>query len=1488
MSSNQKNSNRQECDHPPHKRVVNLRLLAATLVILGVFYLLANWWYRLQLERTSVALLARADALESTQEWSKVANALQRYLLLHPGDSAVRIRTIEVYAKAAETARDKQRLIQYLYQAIGLNPERSDLQLQLAENLLQLGEFAAAEKEARKLVMKESENASAARRVIALSLVARARPDGNITPKQTIIELNKALTYQPGDIKLASTAADFLHRYPDSLEEKNVVPATYADQIIDRMVEANPGNPDALVARYTYAKRHIPAKARESDLKTALELNPNHVEALLLAANRAIDPSTGINYDTAMAYLRRVIESQPEDQRGYLAYAQLLSQSGDHETAKQVLHQGCQAIGENHIELLSALIAVLIDNNELDSADKYLQQLEKNIRDRLLQLSKNAKRSLDNRLRLLHARIAFGRKQWNLATSNLKVVVTAAEREDVDFLFPDTRQAIFLLGQVMAVQKQWNMAAHYWTRLVNKVPQQFDLWRLAGHAYLQAGQPDTAIDCLERFLQKSPSSKEILVDLVQAHLQRQLRRSRSERNWTEFLSLLKEAKKQDPDHWELFLAEANHLLNSDAADAQQRVLAILRTCEEQYAEDSLFWSRLVLFYGQLGETEDAERALQRFEALESSKVDRVLLRTDLLIRTDRIKEADELLVRLIPGLSEAERIQIDRQRVRIAVAASKFDDAKELITKLINAAPSDEDLLKIGMEVALMAKDLQSAKKWEASLSRLDLSNDFEFRVLRARRLLEEYTNLETQERTNLEHLVTTLRSEQPNSFIVVTIAARHAELQGNNQKAITDYQRAIELGDGRMAVLERLVSLLYGEKRYQEAYEFLSRLMEASPNNSVMESMAISIAYKQDQPEEAMKIAKAAVEKNPDDAMRRVWLGNLLSIQGEEEEAERVFRAALERFPKDHRLLNGLFALLVKTKKNDAARQVLNAMVDQPSWPDVTRLFVKAQGYERLGDVDQARKCYETGIQIDPNNTAIRLGLARVLFSTDVNAARKQLEQILQLDPKNNEARQRLAALLSSSGSDEDWNRALELLGQGQGTGASAAVDDRLRAVILWRRGRTREERLAGLEAAREILLNQVERTSTPVEDIDRILLAGVYEEESHLRNNPALLEAARGQLRYLVDRMEPQEHYLVMYVQFLLRQIKSPLLTAEESTNPLAIRTMYLKDARLRLDELHNTQKRSKGTRETLLSLGLQVDLMKAEGQNDEAATLIGEFAKQRNAEIDKDVDRARLYLGVGYLYSSIGREEEAETWYRQLTAIVPSAYVLLVQSLSKQNRVQDALEVCLRESQKNASPELVIIVAKLLMSSEIKSQTNENAQKLISSAIDSHGDNVELLSAVAVLHASRGKNDEAIRLFRQVLELAPNDTLAMNNLATLLAEDSNQYAEATEWIEKAISMGGRSPALLDTQGTIYLRSGHPDKAILCLEEATAGSANDPRYFFHLAAAYHEIGKTKAARDAFAKALEYGLERSVLTTADQDLLTQLRQELLLQEGHD
>jgi tetratricopeptide (TPR) repeat protein len=220
-------------------------------------------------------------------------------------------------------------------------------------------------------------------------------------------------------------------------------------------------------------------------------------------------------------------------------------------------------------------------------------------------------------------------------------------------------------------------------------------------------------------------------------------------------------------------------------------------------------------------------------------------------------------------------------------------------------------------------------------------------------------------------------------------------------------------------------------------------------------------------------------------------------------------------------------------------------------------------------------------------------------------------------------------------------------------------------------------------------------------------------------------------------------------------------------------------------------------------------------------------------------------------------------------------------LAQSLARQNKISDAIELCEKAAKAGEDPLPAIVAANLLTAADKGERSHPAVDTILAKALERHPMNADLLFAAAILRTVQERIDEAIGLFERVVKAAPKNVLALNNLATLLAEDPKRRREALEFIDQAIGLAGRQGALLDTKGTVHLLQGEDAEAVACLEEAVDAVASDPRYYFHLAAAYQKIGRAADARTAFRRALDTGLDKQVLTASDRELRTRLEKSL-------
>jgi tetratricopeptide (TPR) repeat protein len=134
------------------------------------------------------------------------------------------------------------------------------------------------------------------------------------------------------------------------------------------------------------------------------------------------------------------------------------------------------------------------------------------------------------------------------------------------------------------------------------------------------------------------------------------------------------------------------------------------------------------------------------------------------------------------------------------------------------------------------------------------------------------------------------------------------------------------------------------------------------------------------------------------------------------------------------------------------------------------------------------------------------------------------------------------------------------------------------------------------------------------------------------------------------------------------------------------------------------------------------------------------------------------------------------------------------------------------------------------------------------------------------LADLQGQRGKYQEEEQIYDKVLSIDPNNIIAMNNRAWLLALRSGNGSAAQPLIESALAVLGPRPELLDTRAMVHLALHDAPKAIADLEKAVVLDTPTASRYFHLARAYHMGNKPEAAYKAFRKAKELGLDRTKL----------------------
>src|SRR5262249_12287438 len=228
---------------------------------------------------------------------------------------------------------------------------------------------------------------------------------------------------------------------------------------------------------------------------------------------------------------------------------------------------------------------------------------------------------------------------------------------------------------------------------------------------------------------------------------------------------------------------------------------------------------------------------------------------------------------------------------------------------------------------------------------------------------------------------------------------------------------------------------------------------------------------------------------------------------------------------------------------------------------------------------------------------------------------------------------------------------------------------------------------------------------------------------------------------------------------------------------------------------------------------------------------------------------------------------KPDEALRLMRAHFAKKPEEVFLLITTLCRQKKFSDAYELCEKQwAEGKHQPELlgapsvgVLQVWKDASDAQVRA-VEKHLEKAVAKAVEEKKSTALLRLQLSQMHDKRGQYDQSVEQLRKVLEEQPNNVVALNNLAWMLATRSGEAEKALAHVEKAIAGMGRRADLLDTRAMVRLALKEPGKAVEDLKEALEEGATASR-LFRLARAHHENRETDKARAALQKAKAKGL---------------------------
>ncbi len=746
-----------------------------------------------------------------------------------------------------------------------------------------------------------------------------------------------------------------------------------------------------------------------------------------------------------------------------------------------------------------------------------------------------------------------------------------------------------------------------------------------------------------------------------------------------------------------------------------------------------------------------------------------------------------------------------------------------------------------------------------------------------------------------------------PQNAEIHLVAARFAQQDGQADRALDQVNRSLAIEPTRTDALQLKSQLLLAKGDRDGAMAELTRAVESAPArlDLKVERAAVNLSLNEDA--KAKADVSAVLERDPKNVPARFVNAVLLIRQSKFNEADTELQQidpVLDQFQR------GLyFKAMVKSRlglfaqAEDAILTYINRM---PADPDGVRLLAQIElttkhaaraipyllrsiengqrdaetldllgrAYAMEGKSREAEASFQKASEVAKNPTDLtRLASARLQVG-DLAGAASDLQQSLDIAPAQPGAGEALVATALRLGQIERAQQALDQLRQRSGETESVG---NLTGLI----------KLAQLDPQGALTAFSDTAKRFPDAIAPKINQAKVLLQ----LNRPA---DALPLLQSVLAKSPAQADALTLYAQVLVQQGRGPeALEAADRARKADPTNLGLVNGQAQLYarmqqfpkaiEVINSAKVNDKVPTQLLPTLASIQL--AAGQTTEAKQTFAELiaAEPNNVPaILGDVDlliRLQDYQAARQLLDAAiqrqpallplqqarvridlvdkGIDTATQTADRLMSnqSLMPTAASLKGGLFMGSQRYKEAAAEFRTQYERNPSSTLAVALAQALNSA---GDANGAATALLKWQA-THPDDPAVAQMLGTLDITAHRYDSAERNLQVALKAAPNDLVALNNLAWIYQQKGDKRAR--EYAQRAFEQAP-TPEVTDTLAWILVQQGDAAKALPLLQSAVAARPQNPSLKYHLAVALKDVGRP-------AEAIE--VVRPVVGSADQ-----------------
>lgn len=1381
-------------------RYFNWKLAIVLLLALAIIVGAVVGLNYIQTSGRDKEFLEQGRAAFDQGQWQEAAGLLGKYIAKNRQDQ----EALHEYAEAQLKIRPSkpanvQQAIGSFRDILRLDSGDRSAARQLVELYLQTRAIGEARLVARRF-LEEGRRDAHVERLLAEALIYEREYAEAYEKLQMVVE------YEPNQIAAYERLAAITEERPENY-------ALPASVWLDRAVENNPESPSAYLARARFSLLHQENDSATQDLETALtkEFSGPEEHMAMALLYRALGQT-----DSVETQLDAVQTLQPDHLSMWIFRAGLALSSQDTEKMRQVAEDGLATLDEDKWGFYTLAAELYIRADAFDQA---------------------------------HACLDIVRNQENRSA-----------------------EVAFLEGLLAIQQDHVQEAALKWQRAMS----------------LGYRVPPPSI---QRYLGFTPVSLKLLLASVLEQLgdtmsSRQLLESLAGDNRADIpvqLSLARQTARTGD--WAQTKTHAQRVLETDPNNAEAILMKleadVMLLARDSESVSPAQWQRI-------------QERIDQFDGAAEEAALTPLLRFQIALSRDDLETAEDILEQMDPN------DPVDQQKVTVAWVNLLFAQNKidEIIVRLKAAVEEHDQSPELVRLLAYFLSEAGDVEAVEQVLTDARARMEKPLHRLKLGYLLSDLLT-EWEEEKKKEVLLRELNRDYPGTIVV--------------QRRLLQCKSVLEQPEEAQALVDKIQSL-EGEEGWQWRYE-QARLWFGLDQSSFQNKYS-----------EAVSLLRENLRRNGNDQHSRKLLAAVYYKAGETSLALTTYRNALDREPYNLSIIIPAVKVLQDAKEFEEADALLKQVANRDlTDPDLDKLQVN--NHLQQGQVASAATLMERVLKDDPNNIDITLTLATLkVDEEEFEVARAMIDKIRE-NTHDASATFRLESLevrmlMKQGDTEQALKRCNDLVATHKDAESlklrfnvnmslgheDAAKEDLDQAMAyspddanLW----VRKSALCwSLQQEEEAVGAMKKALSVAPEDPNVVIQAinlFVATQE------PGQVAAARALSEQVGRKHVDDYRFKIQKVRFMLldgdavSQVQAEALLEQYTIDHSKEAVVWLMLGDLLMGRQDWAKAQNVAIR-GLTELKDNFDLLslKARAEIEISPSFAVQTLEAMQEQAPEHVGVALDLAGAHIRAKRPDKAIEVLTKYKTLCTREPDVkmyeYTMLSALLEARQEAQaSALLAQLKEKYPDDQRSVIVQVQHWIKAGDYDAVQREvlqwlevNPEKtqpveyaatvwlglgqdegfevsatLLSAALEKQPESEPLLMMLAQTYHLQRRVDEAVQLYKRVLQVNSRNVVAMNNMAWIYGQDLNQVDKALEQAREGLVLAPQYTDLLDTYGTLCYRAGQYDEAIKSLKECL----NRPSYkrapsaaatMYTLAKSYQARGDKTNARLMFRQCLD------------------------------